>query len=143
MVREGWVTAFAQTRSYPITLVPLRILKPHEETIEERVERLLEDIQSSRVLRRPILVDLKTMIILDGHHRVEALRRLGAKRIPAVLIDYDSGEVEVSSWREGFRVDKDLVRRAGLTGRRLPPRTSRHVVKGRIPEANTPLEELL
>ena len=123
-----------------IALVPIDSLRPHEQVIEEHVVELLEDIRSRGVLIRPILVDAKTLIVLDGHHRVEALRRLGARWVPAVLVDYDDDScVRVGSWRPGWRVSKGLVRAAGLSGKLLPPRTSRHIVSFRIPEVNVSL----
>lgn len=137
------MTAFAQARRVlHVTLVLLTVLRPHEEYIEERVRFLQEDLERRRIQEKPILVDAKTMIILDGHHRVEALRRLGARRIAAVLVDYDSDLVTVGSWRPGYRVTKDLVRRAGLTGNLLPPRTSRHQVRAEMPRADVPLDML-
>ncbi|MCE4603120.1 MAG: ParB N-terminal domain-containing protein [Desulfurococcales archaeon] len=138
------MAAFAQRHSIlPVSLLPLDMLRPHEMTIEERVQSLMKDLEERRVQERPILVDSKTMIILDGHHRTEALKRLGARRIAAVLVDYDSDLVSVDSWRPGVRVSKDLVRSAGLTGKLLPPRTSRHRVNAEIPRADTPLDELM
>ncbi len=128
---------------YRVELVPLDALRPHEMVIEERVRALAEDIARRRVLIRPILVDENTMVILDGHHRVEALRRLGARRVAALLVDYGSECVTVGSWRPGWRVTKEDVVRAGLSGRLLPPRTSRHRVCFQIPEVNVPLDQLL
>ncbi len=125
-----------------LELVPLESLRIHEQVIEEHVKELMEDIASRGVLIRPILVDAKTMIILDGHHRVEALRRLGKKLVPAILVDYDSDCVTVSSWRDDWVVTKDLVRKAGLSGKPLPPKTSRHRVCFEIPDVNVPISKL-
>jgi len=125
-----------------LALVPLKVLRPHEEVVEQRVSSLEKDIRERGVLIRPILVDAKTMVILDGHHRVEALRRIGARRIPAVLVDYDSDCVTVGSWREGVVVSKDEVRRRGLAGDPYPPKTSRHRVCFEIPEVNYSLASL-
>lgn len=125
-----------------IDVVPIDALKSHEQIVEDHVKELMDDIKKRGILIKPILVDAKTMIILDGHHRVEALRRLGRKLIPAVLVDYDDECVTVSSWRPEWKVSKDLVRRAGLSGRLLPPKTSRHRVCFEIPEVNYPIEKL-
>lgn len=87
-------------------------------------------------------MDYKTLVILDGHHRVEALRILGLKRIPALLVDYDSDCVKVTSWRDGVIVTKSMVREYGLKGILMEPKTSRHMVCFEIPEVNIPLEVL-
>ena len=141
----GWVNGFGIYRGdgYQLALLPINALKPHEMVIEERVRRLIEDLLRTWILRRPILVDDSTYIVLDGHHRLEALRRIGARRIVAVLIDYDSEQVEVSSWRLDVHVDKDTVRMAGLTGKLLPPRTSRHITRFHIPELYIRIHDLI
>ncbi|MCE4604886.1 MAG: ParB N-terminal domain-containing protein [Aeropyrum sp.] len=126
-----------------LALVPIDKLKRHEEVLEHKVASLEDDIRSRGVLIRPILVDAKTLVILDGHHRVEALRRLGARRVPAVLVDYDSDCVNVDSWREGVTVSKDEVRRRGLSGDPYPPKTSRHRLCFNIPEVNYSLSNLV
>ena len=137
------LSASTKLRSNPrLELVPLESLRIHEQVIEEHVKELMEDIVSRGVLIKPILVDAKTLIILDGHHRVEALRRLGKRLIPAILVDYDSDCVTVSSWRDNWVVTKDLVRKAGLSGKPLPPKTSRHRVCFEIPDVNIPISEL-
>ena len=123
-----------------IELVPIEALKPHEQYIEKRVLQLMNEIRRDGVLIKPILVDVKTKIILDGHHRVEALKRLGARLVPAILVDYDDdGVVKVTSWRQGEVVTKETVRRAGLSGKLLPPYTSRHILSRKVPEARVPL----
>ena len=128
---------------YPIALIPLNDLKPHESIIEERVRYLIEDLVKRGVLVRPILVDSRTLVILDGHHRVEALKRLGKRLIPGVLADYDNDAcITVDSWREGLRVTKGEVRERGLKGYLYPPRTSRHKPHFEIPDVNVPLTEL-
>lgn len=126
-----------------IELVPIDLLKPHEQVISEHVIELLEDISRRGILIKPVLVDEKTLVILDGHHRVEALKRLGAKLIPAVLVDYDDDNcVTVDSWRPDWVVTKNLVRSTALNGGLLPPKTSRHKTLFTIPDVNIPLSLL-
>ncbi len=51
------------------------------------------------VLRRPLIVDEKTGVIIDGTHRYEALKSMGIRRIPVIGVDYLSeNEVRISSW---------------------------------------------
>jgi len=131
--------------------VDIEELKEHEETSEEHVKLLAEEIERDGVLKRAIAVDCKTKVILDGHHRLRALRRLGCNRIPVVFLDYDDPSIRVLPWRDGESVSKEMVRRAGLSGRKLPPKTTRHVVEtGSEPQhiecletiCNIPIEEL-
>lgn len=121
----------------------LRYLRPHEMIREQRVLEVLNSLVSMGAQLRPILVDCKTGVILDGHHRVEALKRIGALYAAAIVVDYDDPCIRVESWRPRIRVTKDIVRKAGLTGRLLPPKTSRHRPCFEVPEVKVELEALL
>ncbi len=125
-----------------LALVPIHVLKPHEEVDENHLRELAKQIISDGVLKHPILADMDTMTILDGHHRVEILKRLGKKLIPAILIDYDSDCVKVTSFRPGYEVSKESIRRMATEGKRFPPRTSRHKLCFEIPETHILLSEL-
>ena len=111
-----------------IFLIDLGELKEHEQIRPEYLEELKNEILSDGILKMPIAVDKETYIILDGHHRLHALRRIGCKRIPCILFDYQSPEIEVLPQREGETVTKGLVIETALTGRRMPPKTSKHMV---------------
>ncbi len=77
----------------------------------------------------PIAVDRSTYIILDGHHRLHALRRIGCRKIPAILVDYHSEEIEVIPWREGERITKEMIVQTALAGKRMAPKTSKHMIR--------------
>ena len=130
-------------REVLIRLLPLRVLRSHEQTEPSRLREVLKSIVDEGVVHYPIIVDMKTYIILDGHHRVESLKMLGAKSVPALLVDYDDECVSVGSWRPGVEVSKDMVRRHGLTGNLLPPKTSRHRLCFEVPRVDVPLGELM
>ena len=126
-------------------------LKEHEEVDEKRLERLLKEIAFTGVLKRPIMVDRNTGVIIDGHHRFNAIKRLGYQKIPAVFIDYQSAGIQVQAWRSEERMTKGMVIRAALSGKKLPPKTSKHMIvrDGRRmhvsaiqDDINIPLEEL-
>jgi hypothetical protein len=111
-----------------ISLIDLDELKEHEQIRPEYLEELKNEILLDGILKMPIAVDKRTYIILDGHHRLHALRRIGCKRIPCILFDYQSPEIEVLPQRGGETVTKELVIETALTGRRMPPKTSKHMV---------------
>jgi len=85
---------------YGIYLVDPNDLKLHEEYIEEHLEKLKRQIINDGVLKKPIIVEKNTMIVLDGTHRVTIARELGFKRIPAILVNYS--EVKIRSWARVF-----------------------------------------
>ncbi len=130
-------------RGWRITLLPLELLRPHEQVDKEYLECLKDVIVRDEVLIKPLIVDDKTFIILDGHHRYSILRDLCKKYAPVVLVDYDDDSlVKVSSWRPNVIVTKQMVRKAGLTGKLLPPKTSKHILSFKIPYVNVPLDKL-
>ncbi len=125
-----------------VALVSLDALRPHEEVDEQHLQELMKQVVSEGVLRYPVVVDMKTMTILNGHHRVEILKQLGKKYIPALLVDYDNDCIQVMSWRPEWIVTKEFIRKVALAGMRLPPRTSRHILCFEIPRVDVPLNQL-
>ncbi|MGC9072248.1 MAG: ParB N-terminal domain-containing protein [Acidilobus sp.] len=187
-------------------------MKPHEMFLEDRVAELVTSIRVKGALLRPLVVEASSLILLDGAHRLKALRELGALSAPVALVRYDrvglKGWVrmypkeslrdlrrvaEVSDVREltggptivtlgggseayydlvqleslGHRLlkvvtrssirnlgsylvlvippppTKELVIKAALTGRLLPPRSTRHVTEAKKVRLRTPLASLM
>jgi hypothetical protein len=87
--------------NFRLTILPLKELHLHEETIPELVEKLSMEIEEAQVLRNPIIVDDRHKVVLDGTHRVEALERIGCAYIAACILDYFDPRVLVRRW---FRV---------------------------------------
>ncbi len=112
-----------------VLFVDIEEVKAHEEIRPEYLEELRYQIECDGILKMPIAVDRKTYVILDGHHRLHALKKLGCKRIPVVLVNYRSPKIKVLAWREGEKVTKAEVVRAGLSGRRMQSKTSRHMIQ--------------
>ncbi len=111
-----------------IVFIELEVLREHEEIRPDYLEQLKNEILSDGILKMPIAVDKKTYIILDGHHRLHALKKMGCKRIPVILFDYQSPEIEVLPYREGETVTKEMITQTALAGRRMPPKTSKHMI---------------
>jgi ParB-like chromosome segregation protein Spo0J len=82
-------------------LIELERLTAHEEVNLQHLKELKKEIELDRILKFAIAVDEATNIILDGHHRFNALRELGCKRIPAIFVDYNAPQIKVKSWRNG------------------------------------------
>ncbi|MGQ9781387.1 MAG: ParB N-terminal domain-containing protein [Nitrososphaeria archaeon] len=111
----------------PVAVVEISALKEHEQINEKYCEKLKNKIKKDGVIKKAIAVDNCTNVILDGHHRLNALKELGCRRIPVTYVNYDSPAIQVEP-RGNLRVDKNLVISAALTGNKMPPKTSRHVV---------------
>lgn len=137
---------------HKIALVSIDRVRPHECVVEERVRELLRDLVSLPVLRKPVVVDEETLTLLDGHHRLKALRRLGVELIPAALVKYSDPRIVVRRWGSGEIIEKRLVVERAMEGRLFPPKTTRHLVALNggevhisevVPEVNVHLKDLL
>jgi len=111
-----------------IAFLGIEELKEHEEIKPEYCEALKNEILTDGILKMPIAIDKNSYIILDGHHRLQALKRIGCKKIPCVLVDYQSHEIKVIPWREGEQITKEIVIEAALSGRKMPSKTSKHMI---------------
>ena len=88
-----------------LSVIEVEELKPHEEVIDEVVERLSGEIGADGVVHDPLIVDQEDYIILDGMHRFNALNRLGCRFAPCCLLDYGSPKIKVGSWFRLFTVN--------------------------------------
>jgi hypothetical protein len=105
-----------------------RELLPHEEVDPERVRGLVEEIRRAGAFYPPILVDDRTRVILDGHHRWHAASTMGLQRLPCYCVDYRSDVVvRVMSRRAEIVVTKDDVVATATAGRLFPRKTTRHM----------------
>ncbi len=84
----------------PIVIVLKRIqdLKPHEEIVESDLTGIITALRRDPVLRHPIIADSTSGTVLDGTHRLEALKRLRTFTIPTALIDYQNPQVLIDRW---------------------------------------------
>jgi len=131
------------TRGAEFALLPIAALKSHERIEEVNLHDLMMNIRHSGVLSDPIWVARGSLVILNGHHRVESLRRLGAERVAAWVLDYESDIVHLGRWHPGPPIPKSEVVRRGLEGRPFPPKTTRHRLLIELPARPTPLSELM
>jgi len=92
-----------QYEAYRYALVSVDSLKLHEYHIDEHLKELEREILNDGVIKKPVIVEESSLVVLDGTHRVTLARKLGFKKIPAILINY--GLAEICSWAhvyEGF-----------------------------------------
>jgi hypothetical protein len=71
----------------------------YEQPNRRVVAEIALSLQRTGVLRNPVVVDLSRNLMIDGHHRTQALRGLGVSTIPCYTVDYLSTEVEARSWQ--------------------------------------------
>lgn len=93
-IRTGGSTGKASR----VSLVRIEDLVSHEDVDRARLRKILSSIAEERVLRKPVVVDARRGIVIDGHHRVQALKLLGVRYAPAVLADYELDVEDVGRW---------------------------------------------
>jgi hypothetical protein len=97
------------TLSFRISLIDLDDLKPHEEVIEQVVTQLAQAIRDDNVVRDPLIVDNQYLVILDGMHRYNALKKIGCRRAPVCLVVYDDKRISVGAWFRFFNANDPEV----------------------------------
>lgn len=127
---------------YELKLVDICLLKPHEMIMKSHLDELVEEIRKDGYIKDPIIIDKNTMIILDGHHRFNALKIMKLKLCPVYMVDYKSNKIIVGCWRSGERITKEQVIAAGISQRLMTPKSSKHKVPGRPKSLMIPLAVL-
>jgi uncharacterized protein (DUF1015 family) len=130
---------------YKFELVPVEKLHEHEAISPDTLRECIQFIKNLDGVNKPILVDDQFYVILDGHHRFNALKMMGCKRIPAYLIDYESHEVMLGLWPEACvtSISKKDVIKMGLSNKVYPPKTTRHTFRFELPKVSVPLKDLM
>lgn len=127
-------------------LIPIEILKPHEQVIQKKVTQLEKMTMRWNAYTKPLLVDGATGTILDGHHRFEIAKRLGLQCLPCVVVDYlEDDSIALMLWPNSDRevITKQDVIDAGMSGDLMSPKTSRHLLSDDLPPISVPLSRLM
>jgi L-serine kinase (ATP) / ParB family transcriptional regulator, heme-responsive regulator len=85
-----------------LRIVPIDSLRPHEEHDSQRALPLIERLQQeSVVINPPIVAPMENheYVILDGANRYYALSHLDYPHILVQVVTYDSGYVDLKTWR--------------------------------------------
>jgi hypothetical protein len=128
----------------PLAFVPADRLLAHEEVVPHKVAELVEVLRRDGVVRLAIVADEASLVVLDGHHRLTALRRLGARRVPVLLVDYRDPDIRVGTWRAGEHPPgKDEVVAQARAGKLFPPKTTRHFFPWKLQEQPVRLADLM
>ena len=146
------IVSLTEKSGLKITIMPIDELKPHEKGSPIYFELLRQEILEDRVLKYPIVADEKSGVILDGMHRWLVLRSLGYALIPVILVDaFQSPKIRVGRRRidryinaSGEEIRLETVISAGVSGRLMKPRSTRHFFPfSKFQQVNCPLESLM
>lgn len=123
-------------------IIDIHNLRQHEMTDPDHLRWVHASITDLQVIKRPILVDKISGVILDGHHRCKVLQDLGLTKIPALLVDYESDDITVLPRRKDIPIDKKKVLEMGLSKNVFPSKTTKHIFKHKITDYDVPLDYL-
>ena len=102
-------------------------LIPHEKVSLRGTNKLKNYLNNfhSEIILPSILVCNKSNVIIDGHHRVHALKLLEFDKIPVSMIDYNSDLILTN---EKNSLSKEEIISSAKNKKIFPPRTSKHLV---------------
>lgn len=128
--------------SVDIRLLPLQPLKRTELHNPQRATGLAMKIAAEGRWTVPIWIEASELLVMDGHHRLEAARLLGLVRLPCALLSYDMPELSVVSWNGNAPFPIAQVFAAGRSQSLLPYKTTRHLISCDMPKVSCDLADL-
>ncbi|MFQ6129991.1 MAG: ParB N-terminal domain-containing protein [Candidatus Hadarchaeaceae archaeon] len=132
-----WFKLAAPGLELQLRLEDLGKVRIHEEIIPELLDKLVDEIKSSGKLKDPVIVDSNKLVVLDGMHRVAALKKLGCRYLPACLVDYQNLNVRVGCWYRTVQGEVNepkflnLFRLLGLGAEHTPSETASKALEER------------
>lgn len=81
-----------------LRIVDISRLHNHEDIIPPNLIRLKEAMLNIGQLVDPLIVDKKSMVILDGNHRIKVLELIKCPRAVCQMVDYESPKIQVGTW---------------------------------------------
>jgi hypothetical protein len=87
-----------------IEIVRVDELRVHEEIMPPLRDEVIESLQTLGILKNPITIDRETRTVLDGMHRIAAMKALKIPYILACSVDYKDPRIEVSRWFRTLRL---------------------------------------
>lgn len=90
-------------------MIDLDKMLPHEEIVSKRLEDLMNFIKTLNAVDMPLIIapipGTDKYLIVDGHHRWAALKELGARKAPSIIINYFDDNIKLYTWYPAFSGD--------------------------------------
>lgn len=132
-----------------VTLESTTALKPLEKVMPSHLQNIEQMILADQVMRKPIIIDNKYNIVLDGSHRYAFLVKHGYQYAPVIKVDYTDEAIFVGNHLthrflkdERFVISKQEVISRGLNENLFNARTTRHFFPFRKKNHPIPLDKL-
>lgn len=105
-------------------------LKSHELIDKSASDKLYSYLDALEYKIIPsIIIDSSTNIIIDGHHRVDVIKRFNIQTINVLAIDYMNPNNGIIVHPNNLTITKEDVIDAGLSGNLLPVKSTKHVIQ--------------
>lgn len=102
-------------------------IKIHEEYIIENHKNLMKYLNvNEKIVLPAIVLCHKTYTLIDGHHRLSILKKLGFTEIPCLLIDYKHNSIIVNE--DNLSITKEIVIETAINNKTLPPKSTNHKI---------------
>jgi len=125
-------------------LLSINTINQHEQIDLAHLDFIRDKIVKKNAFTEPVIVDQKTKVLLDGHHRLNSLIELGYSKVPVLLVDYlDNSQVHLASRRKQIKITKEKVIASALAHQLFPAKTTKHSIRGRLKGMNIPLKKLI
>lgn len=138
-----------KNKLFEFKIIDFDKIKPLEKIYHSHFKELETQILNDDTIRKPLIVDKDSFIVLDGSHRFAFLKKYGFKKAPVILVDYDKENIFVGSnlihrfLDDGNKViSKEEVLWRGKTGNLFTPRSTRHFFPFRKEDFPVNLDEL-
>ena len=105
----------------------VNLLYPHERIIDKNKNVLKEKFINSHGIFfiSSIILCNESGLIIDGHHRYNALKELGLSKIPVTKINYKSKKIKTSKKND---ICKNLIIKKAVSKDLFKPKSTRHLI---------------
>ncbi len=131
-------------------IIPINKILPLEKIFKKHLSNVSKMIFDKKIMNRPLIIDNKNKIVLDGSHRYALLYANGYKLAPVIEVDYNNESIFVGNhlhhrflYDKKKRISKKEVVDRALKGKLYNPRTTRHFFPFRKIDMPTKLTDLM
>ena len=104
-------------------------MHPHEKVLPDRAESMFQYVRSlsPHIVIPSIILCSKTNVIIDGHHRYFALKKLNIIYAPATYINYNDNRI-LTHTKNNLAPEKKTIT-SSIGSKVLEPKTSFHHIR--------------
>lgn len=134
---------------FEFRILQMSEIKPLEKVLPSHFKNIENMILKDNAIHKPLIIDRKYNIVLDGSHRYAFLQKHGYKYAPCLLVDYDDEAIFVGNHLkhrfvkdENFIISKSQIISRALSENLFSARTTRHFFPFRKVDYTTKLYKL-